>query len=302
MGRFAEEAAAQRRSLAALQGKLGRIQEILRATQPVFVQTASALCCASQALAADTDAAAEAEATDEAIASRRCGKATPLESLRAASLALHALGSEHEGLLAAFAAVPEDCPKGSAHDVSVGAGDQRGRWKSTDARGKAKAKSHIDLSAFTKARWEAERLKGASMFSAEEPEPNVSMAGGIKVFLQETPKPFQPEKLCTQVKGRHIMVNTAEKARKVYIELSVSGNVDRVGFVKAVNLQRFIALATDRSDCPSAKRGGDLGWISKGSGDPKLEEVAFATPRGACSPPFKVANFFHIVFCEERKG
>ncbi|CAE8652996.1 unnamed protein product, partial [Polarella glacialis] len=108
-------------------------------------------------------------------------------------------------------------------------------------------------------------------------------------------------KACSQVRGRHILVGNVEKVRRIYIELAVTGTPDRNGFLRNASVAKFNTLAIERSDCPSGKKGGDLGWISKGSSDSKLQDVALVTPRGACSPPFRSHGGFHLFLCEERK-
>jgi parvulin-like peptidyl-prolyl isomerase len=215
-----------------------------------------------------------------------------------AAVSLGDLQAEHERFREALMAAAGQKLKDQSIAVE-GDGAER-RAKSRDARSKSKQKAPVDFSAFTRARWEAERLKGASMLGTDD----TGDAGGssVKVWVNEMPKPFPEEKPCSQVKGRHIMINTVEKARKVYNEISVSGNIDRTGFVRGANLARFISLANERSDCPSAKKGGDMGWLTKSKAESKFNDVAFVTPRGACSPPFKSQNGFHMFFCEERKG
>ena len=55
-----------------------------------------------------------------------------------------------------------------------------------------------------------------------------------------------------------------------------------------------LSLSTDRlplsihcSECPSGKKGGDLGWFPRGKMAGPFQEVAFNTPVGATSAPFK---------------
>jgi rhodanese-related sulfurtransferase len=50
-------------------------------------------------------------------------------------------------------------------------------------------------------------------------------------------------------------------------------------------------LAQQHSTCPSAKKGGDIGWISKGRTVPEFEVAAYATEKGSlstCISPFGV--------------
>lgn len=157
-------------------------------------------------------------------------------------------------------------------------------------------KQIVDLSLFTKARWEAERRKGEAMLAGDDGD-------RVKIYDEEMPKPVREEKACNQVRGRHVLVNNAEKAKRIYAEMSVTGTADRQGFLRNASSTRFAALAMERSECLSAGQGGDLGWLSKDKENipSKLQEVAFVTPRNACSPPFKSGSGFHLFFCEERR-
>ncbi|GMP96419.1 hypothetical protein CsSME_00045076 [Camellia sinensis var. sinensis] len=46
-------------------------------------------------------------------------------------------------------------------------------------------------------------------------------------------------------------------------------------------------LAAEYSECPSGKKGGDLGWFPRGKMTGPFQDVAFSTPVGATSAPFK---------------
>lgn len=49
----------------------------------------------------------------------------------------------------------------------------------------------------------------------------------------------------------------------------------------------FLQIAAEYSECPSGKKGGDLGWFPRGKMAGPFQEVAFNTVVGATSPPFK---------------
>ncbi|PNX81360.1 peptidyl-prolyl cis-trans isomerase nima-interacting 4-like protein [Trifolium pratense] len=46
-------------------------------------------------------------------------------------------------------------------------------------------------------------------------------------------------------------------------------------------------VAQEYSECPSGKKGGDLGWFPRGKMAGPFQEVAFNTPVGVTSAPFK---------------
>uniref|UniRef100_A0A251UYJ9 Peptidyl-prolyl cis-trans isomerase n=1 Tax=Helianthus annuus TaxID=4232 RepID=A0A251UYJ9_HELAN len=64
----------------------------------------------------------------------------------------------------------------------------------------------------------------------------------------------------------------------------------------------FAKIAAEYSECPSGKKGGDLGWFPRGKMAGPFQEVAFNTVVGATSPPFKSTHGYHIILAEGRKN
>ena len=54
-------------------------------------------------------------------------------------------------------------------------------------------------------------------------------------------------------------------------------------------------LATSRSDCSSARKGGDLGWFGRGQMQPAFEEAAFALNVGELSRPVWTDSGVHLL-------
>ena len=52
-------------------------------------------------------------------------------------------------------------------------------------------------------------------------------------------------------------------------------------------MTRTTQLAAEYSECPSGKKGGDLGWFPRGKMAGPFQEVAFNTQPGVCTAPFK---------------
>lgn len=65
---------------------------------------------------------------------------------------------------------------------------------------------------------------------------------------------------------------------------------------------RFAALATAHSRCPSAAEGGALGWIGRGQTVPELESVALRMETGLAGRPVETRYGYHIVRVDERRG
>ncbi|KAJ6357306.1 hypothetical protein OIU78_005212 [Salix suchowensis] len=59
----------------------------------------------------------------------------------------------------------------------------------------------------------------------------------------------------------------------------------------------FAKLASEYSECPSGKKGGDLGWFPRGKMAGPFQDVAFSTQIGATSAPFKSTHGYHIILC-----
>lgn len=84
-----------------------------------------------------------------------------------------------------------------------------------------------------------------------------------------------------RVKARHILVPTEDEAKAILAQLKKGAD--------------FAALAKAKSKCPSAPRGGDLGWITKGRMDPEFEKAAFALKKGEMSGVVKTSFGYHII-------
>lgn len=106
-----------------------------------------------------------------------------------------------------------------------------------------------------------------------------------------------------QVKASHILVKhknsrrpsswrnqnitiTEEEAREI-LKQYLSDITSRV--------KTFEEIATQYSDCSSAKRGGDLGYFTKGQMQRPFEEAAFSLQIGELSPIVSTDSGVHII-------
>ena len=91
-----------------------------------------------------------------------------------------------------------------------------------------------------------------------------------------------------QIKARHILVETEDKAKGVIADLKKGGD--------------FAALARERSTGPSASDGGKLGFFGRGQMVPAFEAAAFKLKKGAFTEiPVKTQFGWHVILVEDRK-
>lgn len=120
------------------------------------------------------------------------------------------------------------------------------------------------------------RLVGSSISITEE-----EMLG----YFEENKDTFNQ---IEQVKARHILVETEEKANEVIEKLSAGGD--------------FAELAKEYStDEGSKELGGDLGYFGRGEMVSDFEEAAFNLEIGAISEPVETIHGYHIIKIEDKK-
>ena len=95
------------------------------------------------------------------------------------------------------------------------------------------------------------------------------------------------ERKIKKVQARHILVSTKELA------LDLKNRYD--------NGEDFSELAGQHSECPSKKRGGDLGWFGKGSMVRPFEVAAFTAEEGTVTDPVKTEFGWHLIYVYEVK-
>ena len=90
-----------------------------------------------------------------------------------------------------------------------------------------------------------------------------------------------------QVRAYHILVDTKEKAEEIFKR--IKGGED------------FTKLAKENSTCPSASKGGDLGYFGRGQMVPEFENAAFALKIGEIGGPINTSFGWHIIKVVEKK-
>ena len=93
------------------------------------------------------------------------------------------------------------------------------------------------------------------------------------------------ERKVKKVQARHILVGNKELAEKIKKKIDDG--------------EEFSKLAEEFSECPSKKRGGDLGWFGKGAMVRPFEVAAFSADEGEIIGPVKTEFGYHIIYVYE---
>lgn len=93
------------------------------------------------------------------------------------------------------------------------------------------------------------------------------------------------ERKVKKVQARHILVGEKELAEEIKKKIDDGGD--------------FSKLAEEFSECPSKKRGGDLGWFGKGAMVRPFEVAAFTADEGEIVGPVKTEFGYHIIYVYE---
>ncbi|SVC33299.1 uncharacterized protein METZ01_LOCUS286153 [marine metagenome] len=93
------------------------------------------------------------------------------------------------------------------------------------------------------------------------------------------------ERKIKKVQARHILVGGRELAEEIKKKIDDG--------------EEFSRLAEEFSECPSKKRGGDLGWFGKGAMVRPFEVAAFSAGEGEIVGPVKTEFGYHIIYVYE---
>lgn len=83
------------------------------------------------------------------------------------------------------------------------------------------------------------------------------------------------------IKVSHILLKTQKEAEEILNMLKAGKN--------------FETLAKEKSTCPSAKAGGDLGWVEKGQMVKEFDDAAFLLNEGQISSIIKTKFGYHVI-------
>ncbi|MBD3809318.1 MAG: peptidyl-prolyl cis-trans isomerase [Sulfuricurvum sp.] len=139
-----------------------------------------------------------------------------------------------------------------------------------------------------------DRLKiqlAAKVWEQEQFEAIKVDAKEVKAYFDANPDEFVDKE---KIHARHILVKSEAEAQAVIKSLKgLSGE-------KLKN--EFIAQAKSKSTGPSAIKGGDLGYFSRGQMVPSFNDAAFAMKEGAISATPVQSQFgYHVIYVEDKK-
>ena len=123
----------------------------------------------------------------------------------------------------------------------------------------------------------------------------LSMACGGEKQEAEAPKTVQPAPPGS-VRASHILIayDGAERATSTRTKEEAMALAEDI-HKKAMAGEDFEELAKAYSDCPTAPRGGDLGFFQKGRMVKPFEDAAFALEPGKVSGVVETKFGYHII-------
>ncbi len=84
-----------------------------------------------------------------------------------------------------------------------------------------------------------------------------------------------------RARARHILVATKEACEELKTQIEAGAD--------------FATLASDHSQCPSGKQGGDLGEFGPGQMVREFDEVVFSAEVGKVHGPIKTQFGYHLI-------
>ncbi|MGD0818039.1 MAG: peptidylprolyl isomerase [Methanomassiliicoccales archaeon] len=93
--------------------------------------------------------------------------------------------------------------------------------------------------------------------------------------------------MVTEVHAAHILVKTEAHCKDLLTQIKAG--------------KKFSEVAMKNSECPSGKKGGDLGWFTRGKMVREFENPAFAGKKGDIVGPFKSQFGWHLMWIMDQK-
>jgi len=128
-----------------------------------------------------------------------------------------------------------------------------------------------------------------------------------KYYINPVDKKTTWEKPSSKVRVRHLLVKHKESRRpsswreKVITRTKDEARERLSKFLKVIQTstdieKAFIDLATENSDCSSAKNGGDLGFFGRGEMQPNFENASFSLKISELSDIVDTDSGLHVIY------
>ncbi|QSQ27817.1 SurA N-terminal domain-containing protein [Pyxidicoccus parkwayensis] len=145
-----------------------------------------------------------------------------------------------------------------------------------------------------------------TMYADKVPAPTpAQLADWKKAHEKEIKDYFEANKFVYQqperIHARQILVKVAPEATA---EQKAQAKAKAEALRKQIEGGKdFAAVAKESSEDPGSKaRGGDLGWVERGSWEPALADAAFALKAGEVTQPVETKFGVHLVKVEEKQA
>lgn len=99
-----------------------------------------------------------------------------------------------------------------------------------------------------------------------------------------------------QVEASHILITVTNDEQKAEARAKIDAIRERL-----VAGEDFAKLASENSDCPSAKQGGNLGYFGRGQMVPPFEKAAFALATNEISDVVETTFGFHVIKVTDKR-
>lgn len=93
--------------------------------------------------------------------------------------------------------------------------------------------------------------------------------------------------MTSEVNASHILVKTEKEAYAVLYDIQHG--------------KSFETLAQEKSICPTGRKGGSLGWFSRGQMVKEFEQAAFSGKKGQIVGPIKTQFGYHLIKIVDNK-
>ena len=102
-------------------------------------------------------------------------------------------------------------------------------------------------------------------------------------------------KTCNFVKARHVLCSKLSQIEEIYNKITSDHGMNP-------SSSEFAKYASEFSECPSKKKGGELGYFGRGQMVGDFEQAAFSTPPGQMTGIIKTKHGYHLILVEDSKA